>query len=171
MGTFSTLDDLDVGDPLRKEYFDKNKCNQDDINSRLGTVEAGAGKVFVFNFRVRNAIRADSLTCISLFKATFDFTLIDARLQAFEVGTLTGDLEIDVKKNTSPNPIGFTSVFTTRPLLDYDLISNYDESSNAVFDANQTDILDGDFLRLDVTSLPSNGVINSFYVTVIGELS
>lgn len=168
---FTTLDPnlLDVGDPTKKEIFDTLKSNQDDLNTRLTSQEQGAGKIVVFNDLVVNASSASTLTGLAFFRANADFSLIDAKVSIFTVGSLTGTLEFDIKKNSSLDPTGMVTVFTTRPSIDLGTASDFDESTNAVFDSGQISVSDGDYLRLDITSLPSL-VIGSFYLTVFGEL-
>jgi len=168
---FTSLDStlLDVGDPTKKEIFDVLKSNQDNLDSRLTTQEQGVGKIVVFNDLVLNASSSSTLTGLDFFRANSSFTLIDAKLSIFEVGSLTGTLQFNILKNSSLDPAGMTTVFTTRPSIDLGTASDFDESINAVFDAGQISVSDGDYLRLDITSLPSP-VIGSFYLTVFGEL-
>ncbi len=168
---FVTLDPnlLDVGDPVKKEIFDTIKSNEDDLDSRLTTQENGAGKIIVYNDLVLNAASAASFTGLDMFRASSAFTLIDAKVVIFETGSLTGTLEIDIKKNSSLNPAGFTTVFTTKPSINLGTASDYDESTNAVFDSGQISVSDNDYLRFDVTSLPTP-VIGKFFIIVEGEL-
>ena len=161
--------DIDVGDPLKKDLFDKIKSNEDDLDSRVTSLEGGAGKVEVFNFPVVNASSASTLTGLSYWRASAAFTLIDAKVAIFEKGSLTGTLEMDIKKNTSLDAVGMTTVFTTKPSIAIAGASDYDESTNAVFDSGQISVAVGDYLRLDMTALPSP-VIGKFYVFLIGEV-
>lgn len=169
---FNVLDPtlIEVGKPTKKEIFENFKDNQDDLDSRLGTQEQGAGKIVVYNDLVINSTSSLTLTGLDVFRAQSDFTLIDAKVGIFEVGSLTGILEMDIKRNSSLDPVGFSSVFTTEPSVDFGTASDYDESSNAVFDAGQISVTEGTYLRLDITSLPSP-IISKFYVFVIGELA
>ena len=168
---FVTLDPtlLDVGDPTKKEIFDSLKSNQDDLDTRLTTQEQGVGKIVVFNDLVVNASSASTLTGLDFFRANAAFTLIDAKVSIFTVGSLTGTLQFNILKNSSLDPAGMTTVFTTRPSIDLGTATDFDESSNAIFDVGQIGVADGDYLRLDITSLPTP-VIGSFYLTVFGEL-
>lgn len=168
---FVTIDPalLDVGDPLKKEIFDAIKSNEDDLDTRLTSQEQGAGKVEVYNFVLGNATSASTLTGIAYYTAPSAFTLIDAKVGIFEKGTLTGTLEMDIKKNTSRDDVGMTTVFTTKPSIAFAGASDFDDSSNTVFDSGQTAVALGDVLRLDITALPSP-VIGKFYVLLIGEV-
>lgn len=172
--SYVAIDDneIDVGDPVKKELFDKVKDNFDDHETRISAIENGSQKINVFKSVVLNASSASTLTGLAYFKADFAFNLIDATVQIFEKGSLTGTLEIDVKKSTTDlDNSSFATVFTTEPSIDYSTASDYDESTNKVFDAGQVSISSGDILRLDITSLPSGGVIGKFIVNVIGEIS
>ena len=163
---------IEVGKPGKKEVFDNFADNADDLDSRLTTQEQGAGKVFVYRDLVINAASASSLTGLDQFRAQSSFTLIDAKVAIFDdvTGGLTGFLEFDIKKNTSLNPVGFTTVFTTKPSIDFSTASDFDESSNTVFDSGQVSVSVGDYLRLDITALPGSGIIGKFYLFVTGEL-
>ena len=163
----STL--IQVGKAIKAEIFSTLKSNQDDLNTRLSTVEALAEKVIVFDGIVLNASSATSLTGLGLYRVANSFTLLDAKVGVFDIsGGFTGNLEIDILKSSSADFTSGVSVFTTKPSLDFSTASSYDESTNTVFDVNNNDVVEGDYLRLDVTQLP-NEVLGRFVVYVIGE--
>ena len=172
---FSTLPSalIAVGRAIRKEIFQTLKDNQDDLQSRLLTVEGAANKVVIFDFPVLNASSAVSLTGLTDWEAPFSFNLLSAEVGIYEKGGITaGTLEIDIRKNTSRSDTGMTSVFTTRPSLDLSTASDYDNSTNAVLVAGQIPVSTGDVLRLDVTSLPTTGgTLGKFFIKFIGEAS
>jgi len=161
---------LDVGDPIKKEILDLVKDNFDDHESRIVQVESVISKIDVFNDVVYNASVFSTALGIIFFQASNAFTLTEAKITIFEKGSLTGFLEVDIKKNTSLNPAGFASVMTTRPLIDYSTAASYDDSTNAVFDNSAKNILPGDWLRLDITQAPTGGVIPKFNIQVFGEV-
>lgn len=165
-----TSTEVQVGKPVTSSLFTKVKDNFDDHESRILAVEAVTSQVVIFNFPILTAVTASTLTGVTYWRCPFDVTLTDCKVVAYEIGSLTGDLELDVKKNTSPDSTGMTSVFTTQPSLDYGTASDYDESSNAVFDASEQDVSAGEWLRLDITSLPSGGVVGKFNVYLVGEI-
>ena len=160
---------IKVGDPLKKDLFDLIKSNEDDLDSRVSALSLTANRIVVFDHTILNVTSSTTLTGLNFFRAISDFNLIGGIVSIFEKGSLTGTLEIDVKKNSTPNDTGMTSVFTTRPSITYAGASDYEESSNQVFNAGVATISTGDYLRLDVTSLPSNGVIGKFRVIIFGE--
>jgi hypothetical protein len=164
--------EIEVGEAIKKELWDKVKESLDDLDSRLTPVETVSGKVTVFKFPVVNASSASSLTGMTYFTADFPFNLTTAFIQIFEKGSLTGTLEIDVRRSTTNlDNSSFSSVFTTRPSINITAAANYAQSTNAVFDVNQTAIQTGDHLRLDTTALPSGGILGKFLLTIIGEAS
>lgn len=169
---FQVIDpnEIDVGDPIKKELFDKIKNSLDDHEGRIDELETGARKVGVFKFPVLNAASANSFTGIAYYRADENFTLTSGSIIIFEKGSLAGSLEIDLRKSvTNLDDISFTSVFTTRPKITMSTAVDYEESSNQVFDNTKIQINEGDYLRLDVTQLPTNGVIGKFIVNVYGE--
>lgn len=167
----SLLDTLiQVSKSVKREIFTTLKDNQDDLQSRLLTLESGANKVVVFDAVVVNATSASSLTGLAYWTSPSNFTLLDAQVGIFEKGSLTGTLEIDIKKSVDRDDANFSSTLTTRPSLIMASASDYDNSSNAVFNAGNQDVLQNEILRLDITSLPTP-VIGKFVVYVIGEIN
>jgi hypothetical protein len=163
--------EIEVGDALKKELFDKVKSNFDDHEARINDIEQAAKKITVFKFPVLNAASANTFTGLTYYVADEDFTLTHATITIFEKGSLAGAIEIDVKKSTTDlNSTSFTSVFTTKPKITLASASNYDTSSNQVFDNNQIAVSVGDILRFDVTEMPSSGVMGKFIVNVYGEV-
>jgi len=165
-----TSTEIQVGKPVTENLFTKVKDNFISHEDRLVLLEAANSKIIVFDFPVLNAASATTFTGITYYRVPFAFTLTNCKVIIYEKGSLGGTLEIDVKKNTSLDDTGMTSVFTTKPKITYASASDYDESSNAVFDAGEQDVVEGDYLRLDVTSLPTGGVIGKFNVYLIGEV-
>ena len=170
---FSSLSDtlILVGKAIKREIFTTLKDNQDDLNTRMTTLEGGANKIQVFNGRVRNATSAASLTKLAQWEAPSNFTLLDVRIGIYTKGSLTGTLEVDLKKSPDRNPANFVTVMSTKPSISMAGASDYDDSTNQVIDVTKQEISQGDFLQLDVTSLPTNGVIGKFWITVTGEIN
>lgn len=169
---FSTISSLAiaVGSAIKKELWDKVKDNFDDHETRINSVETIQKKVSVMKFDFRNAASIISTNGVYYWESEDTFTLTSAFLRIYEVGSLTGDLEIDIKRSTTDlDDSSFFTIFTTRPSIDFSTASDYDESINQVFDPGQIDISPGDFLRLDITSFPSGGVLGKFILNVYGE--
>ena len=163
---------VNVGKPVVQLILQKCRDNFIDLDSRVTTLEGGVGKIEVWNDNVLNADSASSLTGLDHYVATAAFSLVTARVEIFAAGSLTGDLEIDILKSTTGNTGTFTTIFSTKPKIDLSTASDGDTSADhtaAVFSV--TNVAVDDVLRLDVTSLPSGGVIGSFRVLIIGELS
>lgn len=161
--------EIDVGDALKKELFDKVKNSLDDLNTRLGSVESGGSKIEVFRYTIMNAASSSTMTGLDYFIANSAFNLTNATVQIFEKGTLTGTLEIDVKKSTTNlNGPSFTTVFSTKPSVNLTTAADYAVSTNQVFNTATTAIAVGNILRLDITQLPT-GTIGKFIVSVFGE--
>lgn len=161
---------LDVGDPIKKEIFDTIRSNEIDLDSRITDIEVGAARVIVFDDTILNAASASTLTGINYFRALQNFTLTGAEIQTFEHGSLTGTLQVDVKRNTTPNNTGMVSVFTTKPSIAM-AAADYSVSTNQVFSFSQVSITAGTILRLDVTSMPTNGTLGKFRVQIYGEVT
>jgi len=169
---FISISDLliQVGKPIIKTLWDLTKDNFDDHESRIAGVEQGATKVEAWNSLTRVRGNAASLTGLSVFRAPADMQLIEARVNIFEIGGSTGILEYDVKRSDA-DALDFAlanSVFTTKPSIDMGTASDFDQSTNAVFDINEQTLAKDDQLRLDITSLPVNMTV--FQIFLLGEL-
>jgi hypothetical protein len=164
---------IDIGDPITKDLWDKVKANEDDLNTRLTAVEGSAAKIEVFDGNVYLGVLASTLTGIFYYVAKENFTLTACRLRIYEKAPITGGtLEIDVKVNGTFNDTGMASVFTTRPSVNFATASDYDFSTNQVFDNTKINITANQVLRIDITSLPSTGgFLGKFYLQFYGEVS
>jgi hypothetical protein len=168
---FTTISNtlIQVGKALKREIFTTVKDNFDDHESRINNVESFGNRVEIYNNEILLGSSFSTLTGLGYFKATSDFTLSSCEIQIFETGSIsTGTLEIDIKKNTSPDNTGMASVFSIRPSIDFSGASDFDVSSNQVFNPASDDIEIGDFLRLDVTSLPVG--LAKFRLILYGEI-
>jgi hypothetical protein len=169
---FSTIisTTIQVGKAIKKELFDLIKGNFDDHETRINSLETGAAVKNIFEFLVFNASSASTLTGLYYYEAIQDFTLTDGFIRIFETGALTGTLEVDIEVSTTDlDDTSFSSVFTTAPEIDFATASDYDASTNQVFNPTKVDIVKGNFLRINVLSMPTNGVLGKFFVYAYGE--
>lgn len=161
---------IEVGDALKKELFDLIKSNEDDLDSRLNIVEATSKKVDIFKYMILNAASFNTASGLDYYEASDNFTITDAFIRIFEKGSLTGAVEIDIKRSTTDlDGSSFTSIFSTKPKITMASASDYDQSTNQVFNPSQINISPGDFLRLEITEMPTNGVLGKFLVSSYGE--
>lgn len=162
---------ISVGAALKKELLDKVKNSLDDHELRLNSSEAGAARVIVFDHTILNAASSNSFTGIVYSEALFPFTITGCEIRIFEKGILTGSLEIDVKKSTTGlNDPDFATIFTTKPKITLATAADYDRSTNQAFNGAQTEVEEGDTLRLDITEMPINGILGKFRVILYGEV-
>lgn len=172
---FVTLDplDLQVGKPITRDLFLQIKDNEDCLFDDVQALIA-ATIIRVFDYPVLFGGTASTLTALTLYKVTNPMVIDFAEIYAFETGPGSGPLRVDVKKNTSSNPVGFTSIFTTQPAIDYGAAGNYQGSNAgpgstpAVIDPVIGTCAVGDVLRLDATAIPS-GPTGKFEVLVTGQ--
>jgi len=164
-----TSPEIAVGAALKKELFQKVKDNFDNHETRISALSLGAAPVEVFNFDILNASSASTLTGIVHHEVLAGFTITTVKVQIFEKGAIaSGILEIDVKKNTTPDNVGMVSILNTKPLINFALVSDYASSLGVLNGALQT-VLAGDILRLDVTNLPTIP-LGKFRVLVYGVI-
>lgn len=162
--------EIEVGDPVTAQLLGKVKNSFDDHETRIGNVEAASGTVVVFDEVVYNASEFTTLTGLLIFRASFDFTLTEAKLAIFEKGSYTGFLEVDIQKGASLDPMDFATVFTAKPVINYSTISDYGEGVSGSYDVAEKDILAGEYLRLDITEVPVGGPVPTFVLIFYGEV-
>ena len=164
---------IDVGDPLTSDTMNLIKNNEDDLNTRLTSLESGASKIVVLNETVLLGSLATTATGIHFYTAIQDFTITNCKIRIFEKSPITGGiLEIDVKVNTTQSDTGMASIFTTKPSINFATASDHDFSTNAVFDNSKINMVTDSVLRFDITSLPSTGGnLGKFQIILFGEVS
>jgi hypothetical protein len=161
--------EIEVGKPIKKELWKKVQNSLNAHEERISALAIGAAPVEIFNLDIVNATSSSSLTGICHHKAFTAFTVSTVEVQIFEKGSITsGLLEIDLKKNTTLDDIGMTSILSTKPKIDFFLNNDYDSSSGILIPELQ-EINAGEFLRLDITSLPTTP-LGKFRVIVYGVI-
>jgi hypothetical protein len=156
-----------VGKALIREMFVRIKDNFNDHESRINTLEFSSVRLTVFNNDVVLAGAASTLTGLAYFKAPFAFRVLTAEVQIFQKGSIaSGTLEIDVRRNTTPDNTGMTSIFSVRPSVNFATASDYDSSTNQIIDPVVGAVDEGDILRLDVSSLPTG--LGKFRIVITG---
>lgn len=159
-----------VGDPITYIDWNVNISNAADHELRIGALELVSANIQVMNGAIHNASSFTTLTGFKFWQAPFAFTLTSAVVGIWEKGALTGTLEVDVKRNTSRNPAGFSTVFTTKPSILYSGAVDYQDSTNGVFDIVQKNLIAGTWLRFDLTQVPTSGTISKLSFVLFGEL-
>lgn len=173
---FVTLPDslIQVGKAVTRTLFKTYiKDNLDDLNSRLTTVEGSTNKIVIYDEIIYSASRLSdggSISGVDYYRVPSGFDIIDCKVYIFDKGSLTGNLELDIQKSTTADFTSSVSIFTTKPKIDYATASSYDESANAVLDATAKSVVEGDYLRLDVSEIPTGG-LGKFGIYLIGEAS
>lgn len=120
-------------------------------------------KLEIYNTTIAIPFGVATMTGILHFKVPYNSNIVITQVQLFEKnGVVSGTLEVDVKKNSTPNNTGMTSIFSAKPSFDFATASDYDVSTGVV---GTSTITAGDYLRLDITSVPS-GFVGNIQVAV-----
>jgi hypothetical protein len=166
--SYSTLNSslYAVGKAVTRQLFSTLKNNQDDLQTRVLSVEAATNKIVLFNGTISAAATFDTYTNLTVHRAQSDIDITDVKVGIFNKGSISsGTLQIDIQKASSLDFSSSASIFSTKPSLDLSTASSYDESSNAVISG--ASISEGECVRIDITSIPSG--LGSFFIYVIGE--
>lgn len=148
---YSTPNTIAVGDPVKKDDYDKLANNSIAHETRVAALESGSAVITIFDEDISNLSQyvnsSSTLEGIMRFQAKQNMTLSSAILTDTE-GATSGTFEFDILKATA---IGgtYTTVFSTKPSVSAN--GSAQESSNAAF--STTSVSAGDWLRLDITSV------------------
>ncbi len=153
---------IEAGDPVTQELFQKTKDNFDDHESRLVIVEAATGSFDPIPFDILGRIGNLNAPKLDLmkFRVVFDATILAARLVVYEAGT-AGSIEVDVRKK--PLAGSYTTIFSTRPSVAFGAGSDA-VSTNAVL--SDTSLSAGDILTLDLTAIQIGMGSASLYLEI-----
>lgn len=159
-----------VGRAVTRQLFSTLGNSMDDLNTRVLSLEASANKIEVFNGLVMNAAAYSSATAVIFHRIQSAIDITDVKVALYDKGGISsGTLSVDVQKASGGNDFSSSvSILTTQPSLDLSVAANYAESSNAVLNVNKS-CSEGDWIRVDITSLPSG--LGFFHLYVIGEPS
>jgi hypothetical protein len=153
--TAVTTTEISAGKPTTTTTFTKIKDNFDNHEQRIGALETGGTTTYPPIILRVNGCYATQGVLANILKTVcnFDLTITGVRLYIESAGT-TGTTEVDLKVSHSGG--AYTSIFTTKPSVSY-TVGNDGVSTNAVLDPTKVNILSGDLIRLDTTSVQVNG--------------
>lgn len=135
------------------------------IDGDIGSTVGGTGITEIFNHVISVNGNAPSLTGLSYFLAPKALTINFVRLQVFtKNGISTGNLVVNVKKNTTPDEVGMTSIFSAQPTINFGTDPDYTFNAGTLATSA---VSIGDYLRLDVTSIPA-GWVGEFQFAIYG---
>ena len=139
-----------VGDPVKKDDYDKLSGNSSDHEARILATEAGASAIELVDTDIKNLIQyansSSTLEGLIHFQVKQNLTLNGAILTDL-VGSTSGTIEFDVKKSSAVGGT-YSTVFSTLPSVTG---ASPVESTNAVF--STTSVATGDWIRVDITSV------------------
>lgn len=139
--------DIESGDPVTQELFQKIKDSLDDHEDRIDDAEAAVQSFVPMLFKVRGGVDLYvPITAVEHLRIFNNLTLTGARIFVPKAGA-SGTIEVDVQYKRGAS--AFASIFSTKPTLAYSA-GDYSISTNAVISV--TDLNAGDILRLDVNT-------------------
>ncbi len=149
--TVITSGEIASGKPVASTTQTKIKDNFDDHETRIETLEGGTSIFPPLIFRANGR----PMVVENFLKTTtnFSFSVTGARLLVDKAGS-AGTLQIDILRKRGAGV--YETLFTTKPSVVY-TAGDDALSSNAILDVTKVDILAGDILRLDITSIQTGG--------------
>jgi len=170
-----TPTEIQPSKPVKSELFDKVRVINDDIESRLTSLENVSSSQPIFSETVSLGNPTGTTPNI-IIKTTPAFknavTLTSSNLVLMEKDiayisdAVANGLEIDVQKsNGSILDADFTSsIYTTKPFIDFITAASPSANDNdtGAFDVGEIDIAAGQRLRLVLTGMPANSQLVRF---------
>jgi hypothetical protein len=159
---------IQVGKAIKKSLWQYTKDNFDDLDSRVGSLEVTGSFIEIIDETIYSATTASTLTGVYFYKVKQNTRITKVQVQIFTKGSISsGSVTIDLKKASSLGGT-FSSIMTTLPTINFASASDYD-SNDGVINGVLNDLVTGDFIRVDFTSLPSTPLAKC-RVIVTGEL-
>jgi hypothetical protein len=158
-----------VGKAIKREIFTTIRSDLIDHETRITDLSLNTAPIEIWNNTVLNASSASTMTGLDYYRAITSFTISRVEIEIFQKGLVTsGVLSIDVEKGNTMDAGSMTSVLSVQPSIDFATASDYAISTGTLNVSNQT-VTAGQFLRLDVTSLPAIS-LGKFRVLVYGTI-
>lgn len=152
--------EIEAGDPVTQDLFEKVRGNDADLESRLSVLESTVQTYPPIQFKIRGAASiyapGTGLEYLRLFQ---NITLTSGRVLIFVAGS-AGTAEIDIKYKRGAS--AFATIFSVAPSVLYSA-GDYAVSTNGVLSV--TDLLAGDILRLDLTTAQTDCEEFDVYLT------
>lgn len=167
---------IEVGKAVKKRLFQLTKDNLDDHETRIFSLEAGAGKIEVFNFEVMGFINnytVSELVQIGTFRAPSNVTLTEVKITLLNgtsspQSTTAGVLSIDVQKSID-NGVNWNTILTQQPTIPDGTNATGSVSDDVAFITGGESVLQDELLRVNVTN--KKDTQGSFLITVYGEVA
>lgn len=153
--------EIAAGQPVKQELWQKVKDNFDDHETRISSLEAGTATTTApLEFAVLGAhyLPGPAQTQVAVMRIPFAITLTDVKLFVVDAGS-SGTLQVDIQKKSGGG--AFATIFSTKPSVAFGA-GNLSTSTNAALSV--TSVANGDFLRLDLTTVMTG--CDEFYVYV-----
>jgi hypothetical protein len=150
-----TSDEIEAGEPTKQELFTKVKENFDDHEDRIGDLEGGTSTTFkdeTWNVWGDYSYYG-ARTQIMIQRLSLNITVLASRLFVHTAGS-AGTTEIDFLFKRGVG--AWTSIFSTKPSVAFGAGDNA-VSSNSVLNPSYVELEAGDLIRMDITSVQTNG--------------
>jgi len=164
---YSALSTKSVGDPITREDWELLRTNFADHEARIAAGDIPV--ITVWNDLVEMNSFDVALTGKDYHTVIQNMTITSCYVQIFTKGSSTGAIEIDILKAATLGA-AYSSIFSTKPSLTLASASNYDKSTNQVFNSG-ADCTAGEVLRLDLTQVPATAVLDKILIVCYGELA
>jgi hypothetical protein len=152
---------LDVGDPTKKELFDRIKDDLDDLDSRVGGTEAALSNETPIQFEIQGGYWRRSVpitNAATIIRIPFNITLTSAILFLEDDGT-AGTLDVDITYKRGAG--AWTTIFSVRPSIAF----GGGAMSTTSGTLSVTNLDAADLLKLDIITAMTDNEKFKVYLT------
>lgn len=135
--------DIEAGDPVTQELFDLVRTNENDLDSRVTTLEGSTLSAMPITLHGYNLHYVSNNTVLGTFKVPFDMNFTDNVLLKIATG-ISGTLDFDVLKASTLGG-SYSSIFSTTPS-----ISSTSANQSVSGTLNVTSATAGEFLQFKI---------------------
>lgn len=161
--------EIEIGEPTKKELFQKIKDNQDSFNTDIENLKQ-TGVLDMFNVRFSGALEqysaGEMATRIPVFKAPVSGTIVSFVATLLTAST-SGTLELEIDRSTD-NGINWTPLLSSPVELTGTTVGSLSGSVNWV-DVPSQSFAQGDLLRIRVTGVQVDQ--GNFHLHIYAEVA
>jgi hypothetical protein len=161
--------EIEAGDPVKEELFQKIKDNQDYFNTQIDALQQTA-IVDMFNIKFSGSINQYTVTQLNsrvpVFKCPVDGTIVSFTVTLLTAST-SGTLELEIDKSVDDG-VNWTNLLSSPVQVTTSTVGSLSGSVNWTSPAAQ-DFVQGDLHRVRVTGLQVNQ--GEFHVAIYSEVA
>jgi len=161
--------DIEVGDPVKKELFDKLRANQESFNTDIEALKQ-TSRVDIFDVKYSGSVdqylQAELDSLAPTFKAPVGASMVSFIVTLLEAST-SGNLEVDLEKSID-NGINWSPLLNNPVTVTGTTVGSISGTVDWV-DVPSQSFSENDLLRIVITGIQVDQ--GAFHISVYGEVA